>query len=416
VAPPYRPFRPLRRRLRRILGDRRGSTAIIFAIAVPALALLACGAADLTSLTTDRSTMQDVADAAALSAAKELGIGAPSGITARADAFADAQLTDVARRVSYTVTTTIGAKNQVTVAIDGSRPSFFGNLLPPGGWAIHVRSTAAALGQVPLCVLSTGAGNGNVINLSGSSQATANGCMVQSDSNVTVTGGARLAAGMVQSTGAATGNISPAPQVGAPAIPDPFASMNITVPLPLCSPLDLLVTVGAQVLAPGVHCGNITVQNGATLTLLPGEHYFLKGQLTMQQTSTLNGTDVVLIFDSNSQFQFDDSSQVNLSGRLTGPYAGFVIATTRTNTKTFGISSSGARTLLGTIYIPKATLQVTGTGNSIADQSAWTVVVAQSIQLTGSANLVINSNYASSNVPVPMGVGPATAAGVTLAQ
>jgi len=59
----------------------------------------------------------------------------------------------------------------------------------------------------------------------------------------------------------------------------------------------------------------------------------------------------------------------------------------------FTISSDAARQLLGTIYIPSATLAVTGTSNRVADQSAWTVIVAKSIQLTGSPNLVINHNY-----------------------
>ena len=36
---------------------------------------------------------------------------------------------------------------------------------------------------------------------------------------------------------------------------------------------------------------------------------------------------------------------------------------------------------------------------------AWTVVVAKALQLTGSPNLVINANYASSTVPVPAGAG-----------
>jgi len=42
------------------------------------------------------------------------------------------------------------------VAVDGHRPSFFANLLPPGGWNIHTQATAATVGRIPLCVLSSG--------------------------------------------------------------------------------------------------------------------------------------------------------------------------------------------------------------------------------------------------------------------
>ncbi|HEY5105870.1 MAG TPA: hypothetical protein VII73_03745 [Caulobacteraceae bacterium] len=41
------------------------------------------------------------------------------------------------------------------------------------------------------------------------------------------------------------------------------------------------------------------------------------------------------------------------------------------------------------------------------------MVVAKAINLSGSANLVINSNYATSSAPVPAGVGPTGAAKVT---
>ena len=163
--------------------------------------------------------------------------------------------------------------------------------------------------------------------------------------------------------------------------------------------------MGVQVLLPGVHCGSIVVRSNATLTLLPGDHFFINGTLQMKQNSTITGDDVALVFDRDSEFQFQDSSQIRLRGRRTGPFAGFVVATTRDNRETFEVSSDSARELLGTVYIPGAKFLVTGT-RPVADQSAWTVIVAKSIQMRGSPNLVINANYAGSSVPVPSGVGP----------
>ena len=148
------------------------------------------------------------------------------------------------------------------------------------------------------------------------------------------------------------------------------------------------------------------MHKNATALLLPGNHYFMKGVLSLQQNATLQGSDVVLIFDNQSYFQFQDSSQIKLQGRQSGPYAGFVIATTPSNTNTFQISSDSARTLLGTIYIPNALLSVSGGSTNVADQSDWTVIIAKGLVLSGSPNLVINSNYAASAVPVPSGIGP----------
>ncbi|HUZ13113.1 MAG TPA: pilus assembly protein TadG-related protein [Caulobacteraceae bacterium] len=400
-------MRSLIRRIAALFRDRRGGTAVIFGLAAPVLGVIVCAAIDLAQVGADNSAMQDAADATALAMAKQLGVATAVGIGARAQAFADRELGPIAAADAVRVGVLVASDNSsVTVRLAGHRSSFFGDLLPAGGWRLHARATAASLGELPLCVLSYGAAGGYNLDLTGQARLTAANCLVQSNGDITAAPGAALQAGMAQASGVATGPITPAAQTGAPAIADPFASMNVSLPpLGLCNPLDLLFTAGVNVLAPGVHCGNITVRNGAVVELLPGEHYFEKGQLRLQQNSQLVGSDVVLVFDESSQFHFDDTSVVTLSGRTSGPYAGFVIATTRANTGVFGISSTSARKLEGTIYIPSATLSVQGAVNTVADQSAWTVVVAQSIRMGGSANLVINSAYATSSVPVPAGVG-----------
>jgi hypothetical protein len=289
------------------------------------------------------------------------------------------------------------------------------------------------MGQTPLCVLASGQ-SGKAVEVDDSAKITAAKCLVHGNADLAVSGSGWLQAQMVQASGLAAGRISPQPQVGAPEIADPFTSMNLTPPNTLktptkilgplgqvldpvtnllCNPTDLLVDVGVRILQPGVHCGRVDVRKNATVRLMPGEHYFVSGGLGLADRAVLQGTDVVLIFDDGSQFSFAQNSDVDLEGRKSGTFAGFVLATTRNNTGVFQISSDNARKLLGTIYIPRATLLVTGTGNRVADQSDWTVVVAKAIKLTGSANLVINSDYAGSEVPVPSGVGPTNGVALT---
>ncbi len=391
----------------RFWGDARGGITTIAALVVPAVALLACGAIDLAAVNADRSALQDAADSTALAMAKQLGVASNAGITARSQDYAMGQLGQISSQDHVTVTTTIAQdSSSVTVAIGGSRPSFFGNLLPPGGWSLHAQATASTLGEAPLCVLASGAAAPGDIQVENTSQMSAASCLVQSNGDLTADAGANLTAALAQAAGTASGPITPTPQTGAPPIADPFASMTFNPPLlGLCNPLDLVYDVGVNLLLPGTHCGNLTVRNGATVQLLPGEYYFAKGVLTMQDNSTLTGANVVLVFNDDASFAFKDNATIKLSGRQSGTYAGFVIATTRTNTNTFVISSDAARQLEGAIYVPDATLQVTGAGNTVNDQAAWTVVVAQALQLTGSPNLVINANYAGSTVPVPAGVG-----------
>ncbi|OYU72496.1 MAG: hypothetical protein CFE32_23590, partial [Alphaproteobacteria bacterium PA3] len=49
-------------------------------------------------------------------------------------------------------------------------------------------------------------------------------------------------------------------------------------------------------------------------------------------------------------------------------------------------------------------LYVSSTGN-LAESSQWSVIVAQNLLVANKSQLVINSDYANSPVPVPTGVG-----------
>jgi hypothetical protein len=126
----------------------------------------------------------------------------------------------------------------------------------------------------------------------------------------------------------------------------------------------------------------------------------------MTGNARLKGTDVVLFFDKGSKFAFEGNSEISLDGRKRGTYAGMVMIAARGNTEDFLMSSDHVTNLLGVIYVPDAQLIVQGKGGNIAKDSDWTVIVARSLQLSGAPSLVINANYAGSEVPVPVGVGP----------
>lgn len=70
--------------------------------------------------------------------------------------------------------------------------------------------------------------------------------------------------------------------------------------------------------------------------------------------------------------------------------------------------NDNARTLLGTIYLPVGRL-IIDAKKPIADQSAYTVIIARMINLYDGPDLVLNARYGSTDVPVPNGVGPSSA-------
>lgn len=390
--------------------DRRGGVGTMFAVALPVILAIIAGAVDLASVNSDRTKMQDVADAAALSAAKQLGVADQKGVVSRTEGMVKDGLKPLAGRLTYQVAAVPTQDlKRVTVTVTGVRSSFFANLLPPGGWKMQVAATAVRMGQVPLCVLTSGGSKADTLDMKGKSAILAPDCLVHGNTDIAVQGGGGIQARAVQASGLASGPITPSPQSSAPEIQDPFKELSLAAKSPSCANgSELVIDAGVQTLGPqSKTCGKVRVRKDAVLQLATGEHYFLKGQLILEDNATLQGENVVLVFDKDSTFRFSDNSTVKLNGRKTGTFAGFVVAAAPQNQGVFTIDTTAARKLVGTVYLPGATLDVRGANTKVNDQSLWTVLVARTLKMSGSPTLVIQAHYGSLNVPpVPKGVGP----------
>jgi len=108
-------------------------------------------------------------------------------------------------------------------------------------------------------------------------------------------------------------------------------------------------------------------------------------------------------------------ASINLTAPKTGPLAGILFFEDRSAPllRKHTINSSDARNLLGTIYLSRGALSIGGI-RPVADQSAYTVIVARGIQLEAGPNLVLNANYYATDIPVPAGVGPNSSGNVGL--
>lgn len=396
--------------LGRFMRETRGSIALKFAFVGPAIFLLGVGAIDLLAVSAAQGRLQSIADAGALAGAPALAL-ATDGAAAkeRAASFVAAQMSQWADAPEHQETYEIvdqGGQRAIRVLLRGHRPSFFANMLPPGGWHFIGDATASSVSLVPLCVLTTGNTGSRVVNIQDSGRLRAPACMVHSNRDIAVEGGA-LEAAAVQAVTSATGAITPSPGTGAAPIDDPFANLaiddGVRCPRVVVRPR----LSGVVRLAPGTHCGGLIIGGTAELVLEPGEHLFKAGALLLGGQARLSGTDVVLFFDTASWFEFRDRSMVNLTGRQTGEFAGLVMAATRNNVQNFVVSSDNVETLLGVIYVPSARLVVEGRAD-VARDSAWTVIVAKELRMIGSPSLFINADYNASSVPVPAGVGPRT--------
>lgn len=399
---------------RKVIGDSRGSIAIKFALAVPVIALLSSASIDLMAVGSAKSRLQSIADNAALAGARSLTLAADKILAEqRAESFVEGEFSNWSGAPTYTgtyVVTEARDGRSLKVTLTGHRPSFFGSILPPGGWHFAAIATASPVGQTPLCAIGTGGGNLNSISLVSAARITAPECMVHSNANIVVRNTAQISAAAVQTVKAATATgISPAAGRGAIPIEDPFASMVFPRGTGCGDDDDEKPIVydnnATHFLDPGTHCRPIEVRLNTRLVLRPGVHVF-KQDLTLWGSTRLSGEDVFLFFDRESDTNFVGPwITVALAGRKTGPYAGMVMATTSGEDPDIEIPGSRVEQLLGVVYVRNGVLTVYGAG-AAASASDWTVVVAKQIDLIGRATLKINADYENSDVPVPAGVGP----------
>lgn len=374
----------------------------------PAIILLVAGAVDLFAVQSSRNRLQDVADSAALAGATQLGLAVDQrAAIARSRASVDGQIAEWADAPTINAEISISMREQqriLQVDLQARRASFFGDILPPGGWRFNSKASATSVGLVPLCVLVTAKTGASRLDVNGRARIIAPACMVHSNRDIVVDDG-MISAAMTQAVSEATGPIDPAPGTGAAPIADPLAGLPLQPYGPCLRTQDIVVRTGTYRLKAGIHCNDVRVINDAKVILRPGEHWFVNSRLEATDRAKIRDDDVALIFDPASDFSFSGRSSVDLEGRRTGPLAGIALAVTRDHRRTVTISSDNVDNLLGVIYLQNANLLVRGSGD-VARDSDWTVIVARSLQLRGSSSLMINANYNGSSVPVPKGVGP----------
>jgi len=411
---------------RKLARDERGGLLIWFAAALPAITALAVGAVELQTLTADKLAMQDAADMAALAGAKELALGT-SGVTARAKALAEHNLSVMSTRYeSMDVTATLGGDGKsVVVMISANRLSFFGNLLPPGGFNTLVKSAAGTMNRDQVCVLTLDRAAGDIL-VSSSAGVEAQNCLVHSARNLAVDRTSTLSAIVAQAVGSATGAISPAGRSGAETIPDPFTTLAVTIPTGCTAKTFQDVTVNSVVTkeqlaayAQGgeyVLCGDFELEENADVTLPAGTYKFVgvpgdtlrAGKLALKRGAVLRGDGVTLVFDKTSKLTAAAGATINLKAPSTGVLAGMLLIAPKDNDKQFTLESAAVDVLEGVIYMPGAELQVTG--GKVNEAAKWTISVTKALTVR-SANLVISSNYAGSTVPVPSSVRVSSSGG-----
>ena len=397
------------RGLSRLKHDRSGSVAIVFGLVLPVLICAIAASIDYGLLVHRRSQLQNAADAGALAAARELSLARPNsdGVAALARSII---LSIVPGSKSLSVDSRVVGPS-VEVALRETIVRMFGGVLGASTSDLVVRATAR-VATARLCMLALEPEKSNAIDLNKNAKLTALECSVYSNSKdkkgIVAADSSSVDAETVCSAGGIDGKgrfVRP-PITDCPQIVDPLADR----PQPTvggCRYNNTEVKSGSQTLQPGVYCGGLKVTSGATVTLSPGIYIVQGGKLTVDKGATLEGEGVgFFLAGKDSSFEFAYNSTINLAAPRTGDMAGILVFDDRSGkSDKHRIYSNNARQLLGTIYMPNGQLYIDAK-KPIADRSAYTVIVARTVELYDGPDLVLNSDYSASNVPVPKGVGP----------
>lgn len=423
----------MRKPAARFATDESAGTLMTFALALPVLILAAGAAVDYSFAAMTRTRMQSAADSAALASVRELQL-------ARTDAQ---RVKVIARNVVNSavqdVTTDVRVDfKALTVQVDVRKhyTPFFRMLSDA---ELRVTAKAKMSGSMPLCLLGLDKSAPQTIGLENSAMLTAPGCLVQSNSR-NLLGmhskfNAKLTAGMICSAGGVLlsigANYSPRPTTDCPTLQDPLRSRPAP-PVGGCNYKNMVVDGGHRTLPAGVYCGGLTLTNGAAVKLSAGIFTFKDGPLVVNRGASIAGTDVALHFHGKgANLTFDADSTVSLSAPKDGPLAGILIYDDPSGApapavkalsgrgllglllktgapRQHQILSDNARNLLGTIYMPEGEIIIDAL-KPIADKSAYTVLIVKQLHLYSGPNLILNTDYSATDVPVPMGVGPYSA-------
>lgn len=396
----------------RLKSDRRGSIALLFAGMLPIIVLIVGGAIDFGQAVNQRNRLQAAIDKAALAAARELGLS-------------DARRENVPEVVKAMVLAAMSANGADGIALEAvvrddplevevtarqtTTPAF--GTLGIGAIDLELSAVARIVGRPNICVLGLDPSAGGTIALEKEARVTGQNCAVFSNSTHTNAikskNSATLMASMICSAGGKDGlrgNFVPEPLTDCPTFDDPLAGRPEPVVGACDAALPTKVTAG-QTLRPGTYCNGLELQNGAVVLLEPGIYVIKDKPLVVRDGAGLKGAGVTIFLTGKAEVVFERASTIDLAAPATGGTAGILLfgARSQPTSLTHRILSDDARNLLGTIYLPTTRLHVDA-NNPVADQSAYTAIIARMLTLYGGPHLVLNANYELTDVPVPHGI------------
>ena len=398
--------------------DSRGSIAIVFALSLTILGGAVAVSVDYGSIMRARSKLQAAADAAALAGAQELSLAdakrenVPAVVSAFVTAYFKGNVANDGVAAASSTTTIFDNPLLVEVKLSLDVGLQFAKLIGQDSLRLEIASTARVMGKPNICILGLDPSANGTISLDKNSNVLGKGCAVYSNSvsvnSIKSKNSSVLTADVICAAGGKDGekgNFTPDPITDCPTFDDPLAGRS-EPSAGSCTYKDTVIAGRSTNLAPGVYCGGLTITSFATVTMAAGLYIIKDGPLSVSGGAELSGNGVsVYLTGKGAVLDTTSDSTLALSATTTGSTAGLLFFESRGQSPNgrHSLLSNNAARLVGTIYLSRGRLTIGGSAK-VGTESAYTAIVARMLEVTGGPQVVLNTNYDKTDVPVPNGI------------
>ena len=412
------------RKIRLLFSESNANVTFVAALALPVLAGLSGGAVDYVTATKFKAQIQAAADAGALAGASEISLAVKNATTVKEMASLSVKQVLAGKataKLPYkTAVNVAGDKSSIQVDVSLSWKPMFMGMISPSFSTISATAIAKIMGTGNICVMGLSPGRNKTVHMERRAKLIGNGCGIYSKSTATnsidVADAAHIEASFICSEGGIKQNsssqVTPAGVQDCPTPPDPLAG-RIKPEVGGCDFKRTRLRYFHGTLRPGVYCQGLSIGRYSNVTLAPGIYIIKDGGLTVTGGSVLTGDNVgVYLTGKNARFAFLTLSTIKLKAPISGPMAGLLffqdpeapgVGDKLNSFSKNIIATTNAEILEGTIYLPKGRLEISGK-DAVAQNSAYTAIVTSLLELREGPTLVLNADYASTNVPVPDGL------------
>jgi Flp pilus assembly protein TadG len=395
------------------MSNARGSTALIFSLALPAVLAVIGASADFAVYGMKLTRLHAAADQAAISGAKELTVvhADASTVSQAADRYARSIFGNSGGSLDVKVEVS-SKKDSVKVTLTERWTPFFAQFIGLNVTPVVVTATAKLAGAANICVLTLNPSATKAMHMDKLARLMAPDCAVHSNSShvqaIRLDKNSQLSAALICAVGgvqAKTDAITPAPTTDCPVLPDPLAA-RVAPPIGTCKSTNLTLSSGTHTLNPGTYCGGIKISGTAKVSFTKGNYIIKDGVFDVSGTASVSSENAGFYLKGESSIlNFTGNTTLSMTGATTGEMAGLLFFEDRNVSigRIHRINSAYANKLTGTIYLSKGKLRI-DPNSSVAQDSAYTAIIANQVEVDEGPTLVLNSDYGASNVPVPEGI------------